>query len=820
MNMGKTRKRILFALVILAFIASCGILYLNKIYLPKKIKYVIINGIKEATQKEAVLGSVQFSIFKGLVLRDIVIYDGKKAVISIKEGSCTFLILPFFKKNIILPSVKVKSPVVFLERLPDNTFNLGKIFELKGAKAGKPKFNIIVSKLSIIEGRIDFQDDTLPETFAKSIGNLNANLSFSLPNNIKFNLKGDILLAARTEVVASGSFNLIANELVSKISLKNLLPQEFEAYYRNFGISIPQGLIDCSADLGFKDGDITIKGVGDISGLSLYKDKILLKSDANITVDVKYGLEEKKFSFNGDAQIDKTSVSGIDFFGAITEISGKIHFDDKGLFSDKLKANAAGLALEVRARLSNFANPSVDIDIKDLSLNSSREILRNKFKIELPADIKGRAGLSVAIQQDVSGKMRLQGLIDLANAYVKLDKIDSSFEDITGRIEFTQEQLKWTGLSFRYMEKPFTSTGILTGFSSPKVNLAVSSAPLFFNSDFTVSGKRIEITKLTGRYFDSEFLLNAIIDLSNPQTLQMQASGGLDLDLKDTGRFSNKLQGLLEKVKPAGLMRVKFNMEGNVADYKSCKVDAELSSPSVSFYGLKGKDFLLVYKQAQGISEVPSMSMFLYGGTLSAAAALNLNSENLPYWLKLDIKDIKIEELKLDTPAKEKEISGSMQGIVKLNGFSSDLSKLSGEGNLDITEGRLWQLDLLRGLGKLLFAKDFANVVFNEASCGFIVKDRLVFTDSLKLKSSLVELDGSAKIGFDSSLDASIKVHVLDEMAPLTKTLKDVATAIIGQSGSFGVIKISGSLQQPKYKFQPAVVDIIKGLKDAVFGNF
>ena len=48
-------------------------------------------------------------------------------------------------------------------------------------------------------------------------------------------------------------------------------------------------------------------------------------------------------------------------------------------------------------------------------------------------------------------------------------------------------------------------------------------------------------------------------------------------------------------------------------------------------------------------------------------------------------------------------------------------------------------------MGELLFTKDFANVVFDEAYCEFFIKDKLIFSDNILLKSNLVNLSGSAR---------------------------------------------------------------------------
>jgi len=49
---------------------------------------------------------------------------------------------------------------------------------------------------------------------------------------------------------------------------------------------------------------------------------------------------------------------------------------------------------------------------------------------------------------------------------------------------------------------------------------------------------------------------------------------------------------------------------------------------------------------------------------------------------------------------------------------------------------------------------------------------------------------------------------------PLTGTFKDITTALLGRAEKFVGIRVTGKLNDAKYKFQPAVVDIIKGIAD------
>ena len=235
--------------------------------------------------------------------------------------------------------------------------------------------------------------------------------------------------------------------------------------------------------------------------------------------------------------------------------------------------------------------------------------------------------------------------------------------------------------------------------------------------------------------------------------------------------------------------------------------------------GLKFENLSLNYGQSNGLADISLRQLSFYEGSIKANARLNLDSENMPFWLEAALEGIKLEKLKNDTPIKKQDISGTLQAITKLNGFISDFDKLSGSGKVLINQGNLWQLNLFKGMGELLFTKDFANIVFDEAYCEFFVKDKLIFSDNIILKSNLVNLSGNAKIGFDSSLEASINVEMGDEFAPATGTFKDITTALVGQAGKFATITLGGTLQKPEYKFQPAVANVLKGIKDTILGS-
>ena len=76
----RTLKKIAIVFLSLLVLISCAIIYLNKFVLPVKIKALIIETVEKQTGKRAALESVRFNLFKGLVLKELNLYEGQKGL--------------------------------------------------------------------------------------------------------------------------------------------------------------------------------------------------------------------------------------------------------------------------------------------------------------------------------------------------------------------------------------------------------------------------------------------------------------------------------------------------------------------------------------------------------------------------------------------------------------------------------------------------------------------------------------------------------------------------------------------------------------------
>ncbi len=807
-------KKFIIIFLILLLIITVGIIYLNKVVLPVKIKSLLVAALKNQTGKDVMLKSLELDIFKGFILQDLVIADSQNVIISARQATCAIFIWPIFKKQIIIPSINLKAPYIFLERRADNSFNLQDFFVAPKQAKKKSDFNLSILKVSVIAGSVVFQDDTLAVKLRKEIKNIQFNLYLSLPASVKFNFKGEIPNSLKTFISASGEYKVLSKELVSNIAVKNLSIEEFKAYYSNLD-DLTSGLVDLEAQIGFKEQLIEAKISCKGDNLILAKDKLKAMFDFVLQARGNYNLTSKKPAFEGDCNILEAEISGVELLGQIKNLHGKFSFNQRSLFAESLRAELLGLPFEIKLGIKDFNTPVVNIKT-DLDLSFLPKIAKEKYNSSLINASSGKAALSIKIYPDEKGLWLVQGDLGITEAKLKLEKQKDWIENISAIIDFSQTGLNWKETKFKYQGSSYESSGSLANFSAPGIKLKLFSSDLSLAVDFNLSLNKIKIAQLKGKYLDSQFLISGQVDNSDAAKPFFDLNGSINLEVGNLSKIFDK-NSVLKSTQLSGQLDTQFNFRGRPVDFKNCYLQAKITSNNFSVYGLNTKNLSLDFFQDQKLAKVSSMKIDFYDGFIGGNGTMNLDATDIPYQLELKTGGVKLEKLKLDTPAKNKNISGTFSADVKLSGYAQDINKLNGAGNFSIIDGKLWELDLLQGLGKLIFASDLGNISFSECSAEFLVKDKLIFTDNLSLKSNIANLYGPLKVGFDNSLNGVLDVEILSDMVPISGTLKDLTTAIIGQAGKFGEIKLSGSLNEPKYNFKPAVGNIIKGLTDMLF---
>ena len=258
-------KKIAIICVIFVFIISASLAYFDRVVLQKRVKTLVINEIESSTGKKCAIRSINFNIFKGVVIRDLIVSDNNIAIFNSKEVSCSFLVLPLLKKEVIISSLRFRSPEIFLQRRNDNSVSM--IDLISKNKTGGTTLKLLVSRISLRGGSINFRDDTLVPPFTKKINNLNANIYFSVPAKVRFNFEFGLQDDAAAKINASGEYQILKKELKADVDIKDLSPAQLSPYYSKSNFSILEGTCDATMNLVFKNDCLAAGLRGQMKGL-------------------------------------------------------------------------------------------------------------------------------------------------------------------------------------------------------------------------------------------------------------------------------------------------------------------------------------------------------------------------------------------------------------------------------------------------------------------------------------------------------------------------------------------------------------------------
>lgn len=811
------RKRIFIIPAVLMLFIAAGIIYLNRVFLPQKIKSIVIKSIEGQTRRKVTLASLRFNLFKGLVLTGLEIIDGDRKVLTVEEADCSFLLWPFFKKQLIIPSIIIRSPRLYLERKEDASFNISDLLvpHRFSVPAGKAKINTFINKVRVYSGRIEFVDAGKKPVFSKVIENIDFAASFTFPANVRFKLDGKTQSSPPSQLSAAGEYSIIDKKLFCKVTAKGLSPGEFSLYYSVPGLSVSKGTIDLESSIEANNllVDCTYNIL--VNALDLSKDNLVFNLSCSLNGQARYNPADKKLIFSGNADISSLDISGLKQIQAIKGIKGKVSFDDSGLSSDKITAFVLGLPVEAKIKVSDLSDPVITGDLTAAcELEKVPGLLKEGLSLAVPpVKAKGKARLGMGFYSKAATQsVEIKGGVEILDGSIKFDSPKAFFEGLQGRIDFTLQNLEWSDFSFNYLGNTYKTSGTVENLKQPDVSLTVNSKDLALETDFNIKGKLIDIVGLSAKLFNSSLFCTGSLQIDDTSKLPANFNTNIKFNLEDLKKFEFSGKDDLEKAKLSGAITIKNSLKGDLFDMNSLIVKASLDSSLVSAYGLKATGLLMEVSIVDSEADIGYFGASFYGGKIDAQARIKLSDPLKPFSGKGNLVNVKLAELKMDTPVKKEDISGTLNINASLSGSLTDAATLNGKAAAVISEGKFWQLDLFKGIGRLLFASDFTNIIFTDGCADFLIKEKNISTDNLRLNSELADITGSMTVGFDGALDAAFNVHVSDQ-APLTGSLKDITTAIVGQANKFGVIRISGTLKEPKYKFQPAVGDIIDSIK-------
>ena len=168
---------------------------------------------------------------------------------------------------------------------------------------------------------------------------------------------------------------------------------------------------------------------------------------------------------------------------------------------------------------------------------------------------------------------------------------------------------------------------------------------------------------------------------------------------------------------------------------------------------------------------------------------------------------------KIEKRKKENEnehIAGILFLTSDIAGTLQSPESITGNGSFKITDGHIWQWNILSGISKILLIPEFKTLVFTDAHGDFKIADKHIITENTKLIGNAAALSAKGWIDFEKNLNFDI-TPTFSELAILqSESLKKRATSILTQTEGYLNIKLTGTLDNPQHRVEKFPIKIIE----------
>lgn len=568
--------------------------------------------------------------------------------------------------------------------------------------------------------------------------------------------------------------------------------------------------------LDFRDPSLDVQASGNVP-LKLFKE-IIPDIVEKIKVDVQ-GQAQLAVSFKGKikapfeadigltAQLHDVRIDSERLPAPLTGINGNVRYQKDKIAWQDLSLTFWKRRYLLDGEILNFARPNLGISVhsQDVQLQLQAIAILNGVKVKV---LKGKF---------------LDSAFDLAGT-LRLPKDREPVFDVSGSLALQLDNLWKTVPFFADKLKKFNPSGVVhlrgslaghgLNWQNWQFNLEARSpgilaTDLQLRDIVLVYAESLKIESLKGQYLNSSFDLTGNVQIPENAPPIFDLGGIIDLDLEDLRKIAPEIESKLQDLKPTGRLNIAGTLKGPLADWKDLNINAKAKAPLISLAGYRLNDLAITYNQDNRLLQQCDILATVYDGKFQADSSAKLTA-GFPFILTASLVDTNLVKLKKDTALKDKDLAGYLSSRVQMEGNLNDLDTIRGQGSLNIQDGNIWQLNLLRGLGVLLFIPEFSRISFVAAQGDFTIRDQKVSTENFELASEEVGILCDGWVDFAGKLNFDITAQFSQKAIEESNSIKKALTTILSQTNDYLTIKLTGSLKEPKYAIVPLPLDLLQ----------
>ena len=558
-----------------------------------------------------------------------------------------------------------------------------------------------------------------------------------------------------------------------------------------------------------------------------FPDKTQFSGNPALKANITFNSISRKtpLKYSGSITTSSALLTHLPYLKNAQNIKGILNFENNKISSPEIFTLIKNTPLKLSGELTNFQKPILSIqgEIPNVDLSNFKDIFK-EIQNDPTSDIKGQA--SIAFKYKGAAKSIDNSTISISsslkNAAIKTKILPSEVVNISGDISYAVDSLSqthflpdnatWKNLKGTFQERQYISDGSLA-FNSLLARIIVDGLEADANVKLMLD--RFKINSLKIKYEDTDLVTQGEILYPKGDELNINVDIDGNLRLEHLSKFIKPFKEKFKNINPQGLCSIKSSFTGDPKYWKDWALFLKVKSNKIFLKNYELNNLSLKINQRDRYISECSASALFYDGKLTADASVDLSIEEIPYKIESNIQNLNLEKLKNATPLRDKDISGLLQATYQGSGPLSDIHFSKGAGSIAINQGELWHLDLLKGLGKLLFVPEYKNITFDHAKSDFVITNEKVFIKDGILKSNQMQLACNGTISFKGDLDLDI-ISRFEQNIMKIQSLKKTIAAILTQANDFLTVKITGTWKEPKYYIVPSTHGMIQKTKNFI----
>lgn len=817
------------AFLALAVVGAGLTWYLNAVFLPGPARRWIATQLAEQTGRRVQLGALHFNLWHGVTIDDLVVFEDRR------YGDQPFLAMDRATLRGPWPTLELAHPRLRLVRDSAQVWNAESLRCLRPSTApGRHRLTLIAARLLIQNGEVLIEDQAQEPGLDATLTRLDLRLGLNLPTTVSLKGTAQWQTVPVTPLLVQGSWNLRAAAGEGSVTARSFPLETVRPY-------LPPAIAAALRELS-GSATITVKAAAQARRLEVAAGVTApemraqwlvapaaspwqFTGDAAVTGRVAAHRDEPDETWTWEppavtAQLRRVAIAPPAPFPAVERLDGTLRATPTTVQTDDLVLVVRGVPVRVRGtvtaeRADRWPSAAVAVELEAEGPLDTLWAAAAPYRTGWLATAE--AAGAYHLHGTVAGTVRApkpSAALTLRQGRLTSPSI-GTLEALEGRVVMEPNLLTAAGLRATWRGQPVQLDGTLVNFTAPEISGRATVGEVAADVALAVAGPRLAVTEVTATYRKSNAVITGTMTLGAPVTGALRARFALDaadaLSLLPPTTATS-----LQAWRPAGRLKGECTLDGLLTDARRLTGQLSLHAGEFTARGIRLENLLIEYRQRDGRAMLSALTALLYGGTVAATGTLALDDPRGPFTAQLNVAHLELGRAASELNWKDQQISGQLSGDCQLQGSTAaGPASITGDGRFQVTNGRLFELPLLKGLADMLGAPALRRVVFRDAAGTYRVGDGQIATDDLTVYGDLATLTAVGRVTFAGALDARVLASIDPTAFERSPQFAHKLGEFLHQAGYLvGEIHLGGTLANPTYQVVPISLNRI--LKDQV----